>query len=93
MENIAQSVQEKYDAQKKRNFERHQKRKVAATRRVPTAVTARVDNLQLFIGNDCGTDNTNEHSIVWNTELNWDRQEQIKELLISTIGKKFEKEY
>jgi hypothetical protein len=63
--NIAQSAQEKHDTQKKRNFERHQKRKVAATRRVPTAVTARVDNLQLFIGNDGGTDNTNEHSIVW----------------------------
>ena len=63
--NIAQSAQEKYDAQKKRNFERHQKRKVAATRRVPTADTARVDNLQLFIGNDVGTDSTNKHSIVW----------------------------
>ncbi len=57
---MAQSAQEKYDAQKKRNFERHQKRKVTVT-----AVTARVENLQLFIGNDGGTDNTNEHSIVW----------------------------
>ena len=64
--NIAQSAQEKYDAQKKRNFERHQKRRVATTRRVPTAVTARVDNLQLFIGNGGSrVDNTNEHSIVW----------------------------
>ena len=62
--NIAQqSAQEKHDAQNRRNFERHQKRKVAAARRVPAAVTARVDNLQLFIG----TNNTNrpEHSIAW----------------------------
>ena len=65
--NISLSAQEKYDAQKKRNFERHQKRKVAATtRRTPTAVTAaQVENLQVFIGNGGGTDNTNEHSIVW----------------------------